>query len=173
MDNPDRQNAFTLRRLGSDDAEAYRPLRLRGLKESPEAFGASWADEAGKPLAWFAERLQNNLVIGGGLEGALHGVAGLHSPGGKRAHKAMLWGAYVLPQARGRGLATALLRRLIGDARGAYEEIILSVVTSNEAALKLYVAAGFVQYGLERRALRVGDQSYDEALMALSLREGG
>ena len=148
-------------------------MRLHGLKESPEAFGASWDDEAHKPIDWFAERLQNNLVIGGWLEGALHGVAGLRAPGGKRAHKVMLWGAYVLPEARERGLATALLRRLIEEARGAYEEITLSVVTSNEAALKLYVAAGFVQYGLERCALRVGDQYYDEALMALSLREGG
>lgn len=173
MNNRDRQEPFTLRSLGPGDAEAYRQLRLHGLKESPEAFGASWDDEAGKPLAWFAERLQNNLVIGGWLEGALAGMAGLHAPGGKRAHKVMLWGAYVRPEARGRGVATALLRQLIEEARGAYEEIYLSVVTSNDPAVKLYAAAGFVQYGLERRALRIGDRYYDEALMALSLREGG
>jgi RimJ/RimL family protein N-acetyltransferase len=172
MNSQDRQEPFTLRRLGLDDAEPYRLLRLHGLRDSPEAFGASWDDEGGKPLAWFAERLQNNLVIGGWLAGALAGMVGLHAPAGKRAHKAMLWGAYVRPEARGRGLATVLLRQLIKEAQGAYEEIYLSVVTSNEAATKLYAAAGFVRYGLERRALKIGERYYDEALMALSLREG-
>jgi ribosomal protein S18 acetylase RimI-like enzyme len=70
-------------------------------------------------------------------------------------------------------LATALLRQVVEEARRAYEEIYLSVVTSNMTAMKLYAALGFVQYGLERRALKVGEQYFDEALMALSLKESG
>jgi RimJ/RimL family protein N-acetyltransferase len=49
----------------------------------------------------------------------------------------------------------------------------LTVVASNAAACRLYRAAGFEQYGLERRALKIGDTYYDEALMALSLRHHG
>jgi RimJ/RimL family protein N-acetyltransferase len=43
------------------------------------------------------------------------------------------------------------------------------VVTSNVAACRLYRAAGFKEYGLERRALKVGSEYYDEMLMALQL----
>jgi hypothetical protein len=49
------------------------------------------------------------------------------------------------------------------------EEICLTVVTPNVAACRLYSAAGFKEYGLERRALKVGSEYYDEMLMALQL----
>jgi RimJ/RimL family protein N-acetyltransferase len=45
----------------------------------------------------------------------------------------------------------------------------LTVVASNVAARRLYSAAGFEEYGLERRALKVGSEYYDEVLMALLL----
>jgi RimJ/RimL family protein N-acetyltransferase len=46
----------------------------------------------------------------------------------------------------------------------------LTVVASNVAARRLYSAAGFEEYGLERRALKVGDEYYDEVLMVLPLK---
>jgi RimJ/RimL family protein N-acetyltransferase len=49
------------------------------------------------------------------------------------------------------------------------EEVCLTVVTSNAAARRLYSAAAFKEYGLERRALKVGSQYYDEVLMSLPL----
>jgi ribosomal protein S18 acetylase RimI-like enzyme len=82
----------------------------------------------------------------------------------------MLWGMYVRPDARGTGLAASLVQRVIEQARPFLEDILLTVVASNAAACRLYRAAGFEQYGLERRALKIGDAYYDEALMALSLR---
>lgn len=74
---------------------------------------------------------------------------------------------YVRPEVRGTGLAAALVARVAEQARGAVEEVQLTVVTSNTAAVRLYTRAGFSQYGLERRALKIGTQYYDEALMAL------
>jgi RimJ/RimL family protein N-acetyltransferase len=78
---------------------------------------------------------------------------------------------YVRPQARGSGLATSLVQRVIEHARTLVEEIGLTVVASNQAAHRLYSAAGFEPYGLERRGLKVGDAYYDHVLMALPLRE--
>ena len=46
---------LTVRRLSALDATAYRDLRLAGLLAHPEAFGASWEEEADHPLAWFEE----------------------------------------------------------------------------------------------------------------------
>ena len=48
------------------------------------------------------------------------------------------------------------------------EEVRLTIVATNTAAIRLYERAGFEQYGLERRALKIGDDYHDEVLMALS-----
>jgi ribosomal protein S18 acetylase RimI-like enzyme len=156
-----------LRRLLPADASAYRELRLEGLECHPEAFGAAWEDEADKPLDWFARRLAGNTVIGGSVFGAgLDGVAGLMVPqAAKQRHRGVLWGMYVRPDARGSGLAAALVRQVVQAGRGQVEAIRLTVVASNQAAVRVYRAAGFAEYGLERRALKLGSTYYDEMLM--------
>lgn len=40
-----------VRRLGQADAEAFREIRLEGLRIHPEAFGASWREEQAQPRA--------------------------------------------------------------------------------------------------------------------------
>lgn len=62
-----------------------------------------------------------------------------------------------------------LLQRVIEQARPLVEEIRLTVMDTNTAAHRLYSAVGFERYGLERRALKVGDDYYDDVLMALPL----
>jgi ribosomal protein S18 acetylase RimI-like enzyme len=168
------QAPFAFRRLQPGDAAIYRALRLQGLRDSPEAFAASFDHEAQRPLAWFSERLQSSTVYGGFLaSGRLVGVAGLRvESAAKLAHIGFLWGMFVAPEARRRGLGRALLRRIVEQARGAVEQIHLSVVSSNQAAVQFYVAAGFKQYGLERRALKVDSRYFDEILMTLPLGQG-
>ena len=163
---------FVLRRLVAADAEPYRRLRLDGLRSHPQAFAASFDAEASRPLEWFAERLERNVVFGAWRDvSALVGMIGLHIPdAAKSRHKAELWGLFVAPEARGAGLAPALLARAIEYAEAAVEEICLSVATTNGAAVRLYEKAGFKQFGLERRALKVDGRYYDEFLMALPLR---
>lgn len=163
--------AFTVRRLGTPDAAAYRALRLEALAAHPEAFGASWDAETGEPPAWFAERLARNAVFGGHAEGSgLAGVVALAvSEAPKLRHKGALWGMYVRPEARGAGLASVLLARVLDHARGVVEEVRLTVTASNAAAVRLYEPAGFVAYGREPRALRVGDAYHDAVLMARRL----
>jgi RimJ/RimL family protein N-acetyltransferase len=161
--------------LAAADAELYRALRLAGLRDCPEAFGASYENEATKPLGWFADRLEGNIVFGAWQDvSTLVGVAGLHvSEQGKSSHKAQLWGMFVSREARRAGLASALLGQLTRHAAGAIEEIRLSVVTTNAEAVRLYARAGFSVYGLERRALKIDGRYYDELLMSLALRPAG
>jgi RimJ/RimL family protein N-acetyltransferase len=163
--------SLKVRRLGTSDVEDYRELRLESLKGHPEAFAASWEHEADKPLSWWVERLEKNTVFGGGVNSSrLVGVAGLHVQDAvKLQHKGVLWGMYLRPEARGTGLAAALVQQVVEHARTLVEEVCLTVVTSNAAAHRLYSAAGFKEYGLERRALKVGSEYYDEVLMALPL----
>jgi RimJ/RimL family protein N-acetyltransferase len=64
------------------------------------------------------------------------------------------------------------LRSVIEYARNTpgVEIIQLTVTAGNAAACALYDRAGFVLYGLERRALRVGPGDYrDEELRSLDL----
>lgn len=58
---------------------------------------------------------------------------------------------------------------MIDEARGKVEQLQLTVVSSNAAAIQLYSKLGFVGYGLEKRALRVDGHYFDEMLMARPL----
>jgi RimJ/RimL family protein N-acetyltransferase len=167
------QKLFKVRRLEAHDAAVYRELRLEGLKNHPEAFSSSWEDESGKPDAWWAERLETSTVFGGWIDDTqLLGVAGFRAHAAtKLRHKAVLWGMYVRPAARGTGLAACLVQQVIEHAKPLVEEICLTVVASNSAGKRLYSAAGFEPYGIERRALKIGEEYFDEVLMALPLRE--
>jgi ribosomal protein S18 acetylase RimI-like enzyme len=168
---PIPRQQFDIRRLQPADAAIYRDFRLEGLSRHPEAFSASWADEARRPLSWFAERLETSFVFGGRVgDAALSGVAGLRVPTSpKLSHKATLWGMFVRPEARGTGLAAALVDTAIEQASGMVEEILLTVASTNATAIRLYASAGFKEYGMERRALKIDDTYHDEIFMALRL----
>ncbi|MCG8545716.1 MAG: GNAT family N-acetyltransferase, partial [Alphaproteobacteria bacterium] len=86
-------------------------------------------------------------------------------------HKGVLWGMYVKPDGRGTGLGKLLAERVIEHAETAVEELLLKVVSANPAAVKLYKSLGFAEYGVERRAMKIGADYYDEVLMALPLRK--
>ena len=165
-----------IRRLSGSDAAEYRKLRLDGLRAHPEAFGADWDEEAVRPLDWFADRLERNVVFGSGSAAAptLVGVAGFYVPDSvKHRHKGVLWGMFIQPGARGTGLGSALVTRVLEHARQTVREVRLTVVATNSSAIRLYERAGFERYGLEARALKVGEDYHDELLMALSLPRHG
>jgi ribosomal protein S18 acetylase RimI-like enzyme len=84
-----------------------------------------------------------------------------------------VWGVFVRPEWRGQGIAAQLLDELLARARqlAGLEQLQLSVVTGQEAAVHLYQSLGFQQYGLERRALRIGEHYVDEFHMVLFLQE--
>ena len=164
---------LTVRRLSALDAAAYRDLRLAGLLAHPGAFGASWEEEADHPLAWFEDRLNQNVIFGGEHLGTatIDGVAGFYiSDGAKQSHKGVLWGMFIRPEARGTGLGASLIIQVLEHARHVVEEVRLTVVASNTNAIRLYERAGFERYGLEQRALKIGADYYDQVLMALTLR---
>lgn len=159
---------YSLRRLHEADADAYRDLRLAGLASDPASFGASFEEESGQPLSWFAERLESHDVFGGwAADGALMGVVGLLVPhAAKLRHKGVLWGMFVRSEARGTGLAAALVERAIEHVGDRVEAIRLTVVATNIPAIRLYTRLGFLTYGLEPRALKVEGRYHDEMLMA-------
>ena len=56
---------------------------------------------------------------------------------------------------------------VIAYAKKRVRQLHLTVVTTNEGALKLYEKNGFRVYGTEPRSLKVNEHYYDEHLMVL------
>jgi ribosomal protein S18 acetylase RimI-like enzyme len=163
-----------VRRLGPDDAAAFQALRLEGLATDPCAFAASHDEEAGHSLIEVAARLERQPVYGAVAAGVLLAVAGFSVPeAAKKRHKGLLWGVYVREAGRGQGLGRAVVARVIEHARAHVVQLHAAVVTSNEAARRLYRSLGFEPYGLEPRGLACAGRYFDQELLILMLdREG-
>jgi RimJ/RimL family protein N-acetyltransferase len=167
-----------LRTIDSSDAAAFKALRLAALHECPTAFSSSYEEECDTPLAEAARSLtaDRDRAIFGAFDGDdLVATVGLQREGRRKlAHKAIIWGVYVAPSFRGRGVGRLLLERALAHARSMPDllQVTLGVNTMNTAAIALYESVGFEQFGLERGFLRVDGVLYDELHMVLSLTSG-
>jgi ribosomal protein S18 acetylase RimI-like enzyme len=158
--------AWEIRPLLTADAAAFRELRLEALQTYPDCFGSTYETEAAKRLNYFVERLEKNFVFGGFANGELAGMIGFYQQSGpKDKHKGVIWGMYVKPRLQGGGLASALLNSVIELAKTQVEQIQLTVVTTNQRAIRFYETSGFHRYGREKNSLKSGERYFDEFLM--------
>jgi RimJ/RimL family protein N-acetyltransferase len=165
-----------IRQLSGDDAADFQALRLQGLAECPTAFAASHAEEVGDAVEAVAERLRSDGVFGvyGAFDQAdrLVGVAGLGRESMRRlAHKAVLWGMYVAPQARRQGVARRIVSHVLAQA-GSEEglrQVNLGVHAGNIAARALYESLGFAAWGTEPAAAWDELGPHDETWMTCVL----
>jgi ribosomal-protein-alanine N-acetyltransferase len=76
----------------------------------------------------------------------------------------------VLPSHRRRGIGSAILDAMCGEARlrGA-ERVVLEVATDNEAARALYVRRGFIVVGRRRNYYRRAERSVDALILRVQL----
>jgi ribosomal protein S18 acetylase RimI-like enzyme len=166
-----------IRPLSADDAAAYREVRLRGLREDPTAFGSSYAEERERSLEEVVDRIApprevGRFSLGAFVDRKLVGVLGLG--GDRRAktrHCAEIWGMYVLPEHRQKGIGRALMVEAITHARSldGVRQIKLTVTATNTAARELYRSMGFICFGTEPDALFIEDRFYDEEYYLLRL----
>lgn len=165
-----------VRQATPDDAIALKSLRLFAVRSHPEAFGAHPDDEAAWPDArWemLATPSASGVVfVAEDRDERLVGMVGLGTGAPRKLrHNAAIWGMFVHPDARGRGVGDALLAAAVARARAAgVEGLKLAVVTTNAPAITLYLRAGFQVYGVEPAVIRTERGDYDELLMRLPLR---
>ncbi|MBX6332836.1 MAG: GNAT family N-acetyltransferase, partial [Gemmatimonadaceae bacterium] len=159
-------SSIQVQALGPRDAERYQHLRLRSLRESPEAFGTTYDEDLALPIEVVAERLRavrapvGRVVVGGFVDDVLVGTAGcMQEHKRKSRHKAVIWGLYVAPEARGRGIGRRLLEYLVREAHAwaDVDRLRVTVIERAHAARRLYAAMGFEPFGVEPDAFRQGD----------------
>jgi RimJ/RimL family protein N-acetyltransferase len=166
-----------LRPLTPEDAATYRALRLRALADFPDAFTSSAAEEANSEEDWVAKRLRardGHVLLGALVAVELVGSAGLERKvRAKERHNALLFGMFVAPEHAGQRIGRKMVDALIAIGRTwpGLEQVTLTVTRSNERARRLYAKAGFVAFGLERRAIKVGNAYFDKEHMVLFLNE--
>lgn len=156
--------------LREKDWELWKKIRLEALQTHPEAFGSSFEEEAIYTELEWKKTFKSSVIFGAFLDNQLVAVSGFYifQPL-KMRHKGALFGMYVKPEARGKGIADALIKKIISHAHSSVIQLYCSVVTSNKTALKLYQKHGFHIYGTEPKALKVNNHFYDEYLLILNL----
>ena len=163
-----------IRFLTADDAVEWSRLRLEALKGDPEAFSSSVEEHQTLSLVDIKKRLgssaEDSFVVGAFENGRLVGMAGfVREKGPKTRHKGFVWGVYVAPEQRERGLARQIFAKLFERVRRieGVEQVLISVATTQTAATHLYRSLGFQTFGIEPRALKVGERYIDEEYMLL------
>jgi ribosomal protein S18 acetylase RimI-like enzyme len=120
--------------------ETVRPLRLRALRENPEAFGSTLEREQHLPDADWDFWVRDSLVAFAGDTPV--GMANLKLDG----DGAQLFGMWVAPEARGRGVGELLVNALI--ERAGDRPIVLCVEETAPAARRIYERLGFTPTGM-------------------------
>jgi RimJ/RimL family protein N-acetyltransferase len=163
-----------IRALGDADADGYVALRRAALLDVPLAFAASPEDDVAASPAAVREQLRRapESMIFGAFDPQLVGVLGLYRDRHQKAsHKVHLWGMYVVPSHRRRGIAAALVHAALDHARtlpGA-SWVHLAVGEAAPEARRLYARAGFTVWGTEPDALRHDGRTVVEHHMAFRI----
>ncbi|HEX5564189.1 MAG TPA: GNAT family N-acetyltransferase [Sporosarcina sp.] len=165
-----------IRKLIPKDAEAYLKIRLQALQDCPEAFGSSFEEEKEDTAEKYRTRFSTHqpVITFGAFDEEEHlmGVVTLRREHlMKLKHRANVVAMYVKKEKWGAGVGKALLDVLLTEVRSVsgLEQIYLTVVTTNERAIRLYKSAGFEVFATENRALKVGADYFDEHHMVLFL----
>ncbi|MBB3932011.1 ribosomal protein S18 acetylase RimI-like enzyme [Kaistia hirudinis] len=165
-----------IRQLGVADAEAYRAVRLRGLRDVPTAFTQSFEEESAWPIERFERRLGSppSAIFGAELSGKLIGIASFAvQPALKQRHRGEMWGVYVDPAGRGLGIGRQLVQRVIDHAAAHVLVLEAGVRVGNDTAAALYESLGFRVSGLHPKALCVDGLFYDEHLLVMEFPPAG
>lgn len=143
-----------IRRIRPDEWALLRDMRLRALRDAPEAFGQTYEHAAAEPelewrsaaraasagdrRAWFIARSQVNGASG--QPGELGMVQARRRP----PDDCLVFSMWVAPEARRAGVGRALIDAAADWARSwGARRIVLWVTGVNESALRFYERVGF------------------------------
>jgi GNAT superfamily N-acetyltransferase len=152
---------LTLRVAAADDWATYRDVRLAALKADPAVFGSRYEDELRRPETYWRQRvvLEDGATFlafdGDRCVGTATGAPWFDDHGADPLPGVLgLFGMWVRPDARGRGVGAALVEAVVGFARDhGWSTIQLLVSEGAPVPRRLYERCGFVDTG-ERVPIR-------------------
>ncbi|MCI4322858.1 MAG: GNAT family N-acetyltransferase [Thermoplasmata archaeon] len=143
-----------IRPLRRSDRWGFQALRLEALATDPLAFGSTFVQESKDSESRWEERVRGAVGstteavwVAESTDGSLIGMVGMFVEKGRdHAH---LWGMWVHPEHRRRGVGAALVDALLEHADTVWltPELKLSVNPTQKAAVNLYRSRGFVPTG--------------------------
>lgn len=160
-----------IRLFTPDEWPLYKGVRLKALQSDPKVFGSSYALEEPRPDAeWRATLERDDVGVFGVFDhGRVIGMTGIVIDKNDAA-VAKLWGSWLEPAWRSRGVSEYMYRARIDWAREhpTAKKIIVSHRASNIASEKANQKHGFVRTHAEAHEWRDGvteDQIFYELVL--------
>lgn len=157
---------IVIRKLPAERWREYRALRLESLKNDPSAFGASLEEEQNLPEEAWKKRMPNVLfALSDGVP--VGTTTYVFETQMKFRHIAEIYGFYVSPGYRGRGIGTRLLEAALTRIRRkrGIMKVKLEANAEQLAAIGVYKRAGFVVAGKFEKDMKVGRRFYARVFM--------
>ena len=165
---------ITIQLLGPQHSSAYRKARLDCLYHFPDKFGTTYEEEVAKPVLFMESMLKEenpNVFMFGAFDGEnCIGLCGfIRQSRNRTLHRGELVQMYVHPNYHGKGIAKQLVQHTIDEAFQipGIEQISLSAVANNTAAISLYKKTGFEHYGLAKNYFRINDTTYTDQVFMI------
>ncbi|HRC41269.1 GNAT family N-acetyltransferase [Nostocoides sp.] len=158
--------------LTEEDWARFRAIRLAALEESPEAFVAGLAEEQAYDEELWRLRMRRAQRMVADVDGDAVGVVSVGVLEDAE-NTAEIFGLWVRPDLRGRGVAATLVRSASQQAADdGFDRIAYWVGTDNGRAVAFASGFGFRPTG-RRRPMRVslGGDDEEEIAMVLPLAE--
>lgn len=155
--------------------KSYKNLRLKALKEEPQAFGASFDENSKYSDNEWKRRLnnalegKNNWLFFAKENDKLFGMIGAYLEKGVE-DVATLISMFVSKEQRGRGVSRALMEKLLLELskNNSLKKVKLTVNIIQKPAISLYESFGFKKKGTQK--FRMGDDKIaDEFRMERAL----
>jgi GNAT superfamily N-acetyltransferase len=159
---------ISVRVLEEGDWHAYREVRLAALQESPEAFVATYADQAKRPEQYWRNCMAQAHRLLAVRDGEPVGVATVQMIEGtpQSADFRDLW---VTPTARNTGVASRLVQIAADQAiKDGCTKLYYWVSTENGRAIGFAINAGF-RLTSERRTTGIENSEFGDQEIALVL----
>jgi ribosomal protein S18 acetylase RimI-like enzyme len=167
-------DSITIERLPPKKWQEYKALRLRALHDDPHAFSEpldkslAYSDAIWQQKTAEAYEGKDSLIVFARAGEQVVGMIGAFFPKNEK-NVAYIFGVYVVPEARGKGISKQLLEVLLHElkANPAIATVKLEVNKEQLAAVKLYERFGFQVVGEENSLLGDGNY-YDTYLICRS-----
>ncbi len=138
---------MNIERLDAPDGARLLSIRLRALRDAPDAFGTTWQEAAALHLEHYDRQLDLLATFVATIDGWDQGLV-RGAPHDELKAAGYLMSLWVAPEARRQGVGSALVEAVTEWARASgLRRLLLDVGEANTAAISLYTSKGFVPTG--------------------------